>query len=163
VITCPVPPTLCHSPPCDSVKEHDSRANTYLPSGLKAGILIYRVIRKSLRDLRPLQYSSRDGHAEGQLVNRGVSILPYRCSICPFCCVLGVAQPSSEVQERLTNYPVYTVYSVCNVANTNMARCESLTKLTNTLSQNLYVVRTFVHVQSNIPKRKAAVVHAMKA
>ena len=31
----------------------------------------YRVIRKSLRDLRPLRYSSRDGHAEGEHVNRG--------------------------------------------------------------------------------------------
>ena len=30
---------------------------------------IYRVIQKSLRDFRPLQYSSRDGHAEH--VNRG--------------------------------------------------------------------------------------------
>ena len=35
--------------------------------------LIYmnRVIHKSLRDSRPLRYSSRDGHAEGEHVNRG--------------------------------------------------------------------------------------------
>jgi hypothetical protein len=32
---------------------------------------IYRVIRKSLWDVRPLRYSSRDGHAEGDHVNRG--------------------------------------------------------------------------------------------
>jgi hypothetical protein len=32
---------------------------------------IYRVIHKSLRDFRPLLYSSRDGHAEGEHVNRG--------------------------------------------------------------------------------------------
>jgi hypothetical protein len=32
---------------------------------------IYRVIHKSLRDFRPLRYSSRDGHAEGKHVNRG--------------------------------------------------------------------------------------------
>ena len=32
---------------------------------------IYRVIHKSLRDFRPLQYSNRDGHAEGEHVNRG--------------------------------------------------------------------------------------------
>ena len=32
---------------------------------------IYRVIRKSVRDFRPLQYSSRDGHAEGEHVNIG--------------------------------------------------------------------------------------------
>jgi hypothetical protein len=31
----------------------------------------YRLIRKSLRDFRPLRYSSRDGHAEGEHVNRG--------------------------------------------------------------------------------------------
>ena len=32
---------------------------------------IYRVIHKSLRDFRPLRYSSRGGHAEGEHVNRG--------------------------------------------------------------------------------------------
>ena len=31
---------------------------------------MYRVIRKSLRDFRPLRYSSRDSHAEGEHVNR---------------------------------------------------------------------------------------------
>ena len=31
----------------------------------------YRVIHKSLRDFRPLRYSSRDGHPEGEHVNRG--------------------------------------------------------------------------------------------
>ena len=30
-----------------------------------------RVIYKSLRDFRPLRYSSRDGHAEGVHVDRG--------------------------------------------------------------------------------------------
>jgi hypothetical protein len=34
-------------------------------------IATYRVIHKSLRDFRPLRYSSRDGHAEGKHVNRG--------------------------------------------------------------------------------------------
>jgi hypothetical protein len=34
-------------------------------------IYIYRVIHKSLRDFRPLRYSSRNGHAEGVHVNRG--------------------------------------------------------------------------------------------
>jgi len=33
--------------------------------------LLYRVIHKSLRNFRPLRYSSRDGHAEGEHVNRG--------------------------------------------------------------------------------------------
>jgi len=31
----------------------------------------HRVIHKSLRDFRPLRYSNRDGHAEGEHVNRG--------------------------------------------------------------------------------------------
>jgi hypothetical protein len=31
----------------------------------------YRLIQKSLWDLRPLRYSSRDSHAEGERVNRG--------------------------------------------------------------------------------------------
>jgi len=74
-------------------------------------LLIYRVIHKSLRDFRHLRYSSRDGHAEEEHVNRGrdtprfcptlqvydistfrgsmstegetlhVSVLPYRCTI----------------------------------------------------------------------------------
>jgi hypothetical protein len=30
-----------------------------------------QVFRKSLRDFRPLRYSTRDGHAEGEHVNRG--------------------------------------------------------------------------------------------
>ena len=33
--------------------------------------VLYRVIYKSLWDFRPLRYSSRDGHAEGEHVNRG--------------------------------------------------------------------------------------------
>ena len=32
---------------------------------------LYRVIHKSLRKFRPLRYRSRDGHAEGEHVNRG--------------------------------------------------------------------------------------------
>jgi hypothetical protein len=47
----------------------------------------YRVILKSLRDFRPLRYSSRDGHAEGNMSTEGetlqISIVPYRYSICP--------------------------------------------------------------------------------
>jgi hypothetical protein len=31
----------------------------------------YRIIHKSLKDFRPLRYSSRDGHAKGKHVNRG--------------------------------------------------------------------------------------------
>jgi hypothetical protein len=36
------------------------------------------------------------------------SLLPYRCSVTPFCFVcLVVAQPISEVPGGLMNYPVY--------------------------------------------------------
>jgi hypothetical protein len=34
-------------------------------------LIIYSVIHKSFRDFRPLRYNSRDGHAEGEHVNRG--------------------------------------------------------------------------------------------
>ena len=46
----------------------------------------YRVIHKSLRDFRPLRYSSRDGHAEGEHVNRGRDIP----SFCPTLQVLDM-------------------------------------------------------------------------
>jgi len=42
-------------------------------------------------------------------------------------------------------------------------RCESLTQLTYSVSQNLYVVRSSVQVYSDRGKGNAAVVHAMKA
>jgi hypothetical protein len=47
----------------------------------------YRVIRKSLRDLRPLRYSSRDGHVEGEYVNRGRDTQ----SFCPTLQVLDMS------------------------------------------------------------------------
>jgi hypothetical protein len=42
--------------------------------------------------------------SEGETLQ--VSVLPYRCSIVPLCCVLVVAQPISEFPEGLMNYPV---------------------------------------------------------
>jgi len=70
-------------------------------------VVIYKVIHKSLRDFRPLRYSSRHDHAEGEHVNRGRDIP----SFCPTLQVLDmsilvVAQPSSEVPEGLMNYSV---------------------------------------------------------
>ena len=47
----------------------------------------YRVIHQSLRDFRPLRYSSRDGHAEGEHVNRGRDIP----SFCPSLQVLDMS------------------------------------------------------------------------
>ena len=37
---------------------------------IKTSVLYTGLIPKSLRDFRPLRYSSRDGHAEGEHVNR---------------------------------------------------------------------------------------------
>ena len=49
--------------------------------------LQYRVIHKSLRDFRPLQYSGRDGHAKEQHVNRGKDT----ASFCPTLQVLDMS------------------------------------------------------------------------
>jgi len=51
---------------------------------------LYRVIHKSLRDFRPLRYSSQDGHAEGEHVNRGIET-PSFCHILQVLdmCTLG--------------------------------------------------------------------------
>jgi hypothetical protein len=48
---------------------------------------LYRAIHKSLRHLRPLRYSSRDGHAKGEHVNRGRDI----SSFCPTLQVLDIS------------------------------------------------------------------------
>ena len=48
---------------------------------------MYRVIHKSLRDFRPLWYSSRDCHAEGEHVNRGRG----NPSFCPTLQVLDMS------------------------------------------------------------------------
>jgi hypothetical protein len=50
-------------------------------------VYMYRAIHKSLRDFRPLRYSSRDGHAEGEHVSRGRDI----SSFCPTLQVLGTS------------------------------------------------------------------------
>jgi len=50
-------------------------------------IHIYRVICKSLRDFRPLRYSSHGGHAEDEHVNRGTDTP----SFCPTLQVLDMS------------------------------------------------------------------------
>jgi hypothetical protein len=54
-------------------------ANVYRLLSVRYKLNIYRVIHKSLRDFRHLRYSSRDGHAEGEDINRG----RYTPSFCP--------------------------------------------------------------------------------
>ena len=48
----------------------------------------YRVIHKSLRDFRPLLYSSQDGHTEGEHVTRGRDTP----SFCPTIQVLDMSK-----------------------------------------------------------------------
>ena len=48
---------------------------------------LYRLIHKSLPDFRPLRYSIRDGHAEGEHVNRGRDTT----SFCPTLKVLDMS------------------------------------------------------------------------
>jgi len=50
-------------------------------------LCICRVNHKSLRDFRPLRYSSQDGHDEGENVNRGRDTL----SFCPTLQVLDMS------------------------------------------------------------------------
>jgi hypothetical protein len=74
--------------------------------------LLYRVIHKSLRDIRTLRYSSRDGHAEGKHVNRGTDTP----SFCPslqaldssfLLCLSWLRSRVRMFWEGLTNYPVF--------------------------------------------------------
>jgi hypothetical protein len=65
----------------------------------------YRVIHKSLRDFRPLRYSSRDGHAEGEHVNRRRETP----SFCPTLqvldmCTLGDAADVNPVQIKFLRH-----------------------------------------------------------
>jgi hypothetical protein len=58
---------------------------------------LYRVIHKFLRDFRPLRYSSRDGQAEGEHVNRGRD----NPSFCPTLQVLDMSTPGDAADVDL--------------------------------------------------------------
>jgi hypothetical protein len=63
----------------------------------------YRVILKTLRDVRPLQYSSQDGHDEREHVNRGRDIP----SFCPTLQVLDMSTllcPSRLLRSRFRKF-----------------------------------------------------------
>ena len=60
-------------------------------------IYIYSVIHKSLRDFRPLRYSSRNGHAEGEHVNRGRDTP----RLCPTLQVLDMSMPGNAADVNL--------------------------------------------------------------
>ena len=94
---------------------------------------IYRVIHKSLREFRPLRYSSRDAHAEGEHVNRGrdtpifcptlqvldmstlgevadvnpvIKFLPHTCKVCGRNVITGLSFAAS---------PTVDISSTCKV------------------------------------------------
>ena len=73
----------------------------------------YRVIRKSFRDFRPLRYSSWDGHAEGEHVNRGRGTPVF----CPNLQVLDMSTLGDAAEVN----PVIKFQShTCNVCGRNL-------------------------------------------
>jgi hypothetical protein len=73
----------------------------------------YRVILKSLRDFRPLRYSSRDGHAEGEHVNRGRDTPTF----CPTLQVLGISTLGDAAD---VNPVIKFLPHTCNVCGRNL-------------------------------------------
>jgi len=76
--------------------------------------MICRVIHKSLRDFRPLWCSSRDGHTEGEHVNRGTDTP----SFCPtlqvfYMSTLGHAEDVNPANSKTQNsflFPVHAMF-----------------------------------------------------
>jgi len=81
---------------------------------------MYRVMHKSLRDFRPLRYSSRDGHVEGEHVNRGRDI-PI------FCPILQVLDMFALGEAADVNSVIKFVPHTCNVCGQlhNKDQCNS--------------------------------------
>ena len=75
----------------------------------------YRVIHKSGRDFRPVRYSSRDGHAKGEHVNRGRDTP----SFCPTLQVLDMStlgdaayvNPANSKTKDAFLFPVHAIVS----------------------------------------------------
>jgi len=75
---------------------------------------LYRVIHKSLLDFRLLRYSSRDGHAEGEHVNRGRDTP----SFCPNLQVLDIStlgdaadgNPANSKTQNAFLFPVHAMF-----------------------------------------------------
>jgi hypothetical protein len=86
--------------------------------------VIYRVIHKYLRDFRPLRYSSRDGHAEGDHVNRGRDTSGFCPTLqVPDMCTLGDAADVNHVIKFLRHtlrrdHPGYCTAGVGNPGGT---------------------------------------------
>ena len=112
----PVPPTESHHgcSECSQMltKQLAGRVHTAAKNAISffmslclpacLSVRIYRVIHKSLRDFLPLRYSTRDGHAEGEHVNRGrdtssfcptlqvIKLLPHTLLVCGSNLITGL-------------------------------------------------------------------------
>ena len=80
---------------------------------IKTGSPIYRVIHKSLRDFRPLRYSSRDYQAQGEPVNRGRDTPS-------FCPTLRVLYMSTLDDAADVNSVIKFLPHTCNVYRTDI-------------------------------------------
>ena len=90
----------------------------------------YRVIRKSLPDFRPLQYSSRDGHGEGEHVNRGGDTPS-------FCPTLQVIDMQTLGDAADVNPVIKFLPHTCNVCGRNL-----ITELTFAASPRVEISST---------------------
>jgi hypothetical protein len=82
----------------------------------------YRVIHKSLRDFRPLWYNSRDGHAEGEHVNRGRDTPTF----CPTLQVLDMCTLGDMTDVKFWQIPrhrllTYSLSTPCFVMTASLA------------------------------------------
>ena len=81
----------------------------------------YRLIRKSRRDFRPLRYSSRDGYAEGEHVNRGRDTPS-------FCPTLQVLDMSMLGDAAAVNPVIKFLPHTCDVCGRNLIEICRVTK-----------------------------------
>jgi hypothetical protein len=109
---------------------------------------VYRVIRKSVRDFRPLRYSSLDGHTEGEHVNRGRDTP----SFCPTLHVLDM----STLGDAADVYPVikflpHTVNHVPPMPRDLSSICK--VRQTWSLSPSVDMLPFGVTIPATVPQR----------
>ena len=90
----------------------------------------YRLIHKSLRDFRPLRYSSRDGHAEEEHVNR-------RRDTQNFCPISQVLDMSTLGDAAVVNSVIKFLPHTCNMCGRNF-----ITVLTSAASPRVDISST---------------------
>jgi hypothetical protein len=87
-------------------KSKKSKCNSHWSKRHNVWSAKYRVIHNSLRDFRPLGYSSRDGHAEGEHVNRGADTP----SFCPTLRVLDMSTLGDAADVNLANSKTHNAF-----------------------------------------------------